>query len=230
MEVWHQTRGGDLIPLLINASMVEDEDANPIYISLNTIDVSQRKKDEETLKNNKERLRDLLDHVNDIIYTHDLDGNFTSVNHSVNKVFGYTEKEILGKNLRDIVHPRYIHLVFKEIAKEEQGRRFKRNNEILIYDKLGNKKYVEINFRLVRKPGAAVEILGIARDISEKRSAIKRIKEAKEQHKDLVEKAGIAILIDTMEGGFEYFNETFNEIFGYRKEEIIDMTIEDLTP
>lgn len=228
VELWHRTRDGDVATLLINASIVADEENNPAYISLNTIDITQRKKDEEASKSNKERLRDLLDHVNDIIYTHDLDGNFTSVNHSIKKVFGYSEKEIIGKNLRDIVHPRYCQLIFKEIEKERLGRRFRRNSEILLYDNRGNTKYVEVNFRLVRKPDSTEEILGIARDISDKRQAIRRIKEAKEQYRDLVEKAGIAILIDTSEGGFEYFNEKFSDIFGYSKEEIIEMSISDL--
>ena len=228
VEVWHRTRDGSVVNLLINASIVADDLNEPRYISINAIDITQRKKDEEALKSNKERLRDLMDHVNDIIYTHDLDGNFTSVNHAIKKVLGYSENEIVGKNLQDIVHPRYVQLIFKEIEKEKQGRRFRRNNEILLYDKQGNKKFVEVNFRLVRKGNLSAEILGIARDITDKRHALKRIKEAREQYKELVEKAGIAILIDSIEGGFEYFNDEFTEIFGYSKEEIIDMSIADL--
>lgn len=47
-------------------------------------------------------------------------------------------------------------------------------------------------------------------------------------YKDLVEKAGIAILIDDLEGNFIYFNRTFANLFGYTMKEMKMQAIHSL--
>jgi PAS domain S-box-containing protein len=65
-------------------------------------------------------------------------------------------------------------------------------------------------------------------DITERKRAEHQLGASREQYKDLVEKAGIAILIDREGGGFSYFNERFAEIFGFQPEDIPDLTHRDL--
>jgi PAS domain S-box-containing protein len=65
-------------------------------------------------------------------------------------------------------------------------------------------------------------------DITERKRAEQELELSREQYKDLVEKAGIAILIDQEGGGFSYFNERFAEIFGFEREEIPGLSHSDL--
>src|SRR4051794_9776428 len=50
-----------------------------------------------------EELRDAIENANDLIYTHDLQGNFTYSNATGLKVFGYTREETLRMNIRDLL-------------------------------------------------------------------------------------------------------------------------------
>jgi len=52
------------------------------------------------------------------------------------------------------------------------------------------------------------------------------LRESKEQYRDLVEKAGVAIVMDDEGGGFTYFNQRFAELFGYTVDEMRAKSIE----
>jgi PAS domain-containing protein len=45
---------------------------------------------EEALRESEGQFRELIENANDIIYTHDLEGNFTSANRAATRVYGYT--------------------------------------------------------------------------------------------------------------------------------------------
>ena len=53
----------------------------------------------------KERYRDLLENAIDMVYTHDLQGNITSVNNAVVRILGYAQQETLRMNILDVVAP-----------------------------------------------------------------------------------------------------------------------------
>jgi PAS domain S-box-containing protein len=55
-----------------------------------------------------------------------------------------------------------------------------------------------------------------------------KLRKSEERYRDLVEKAGIAIVIDDREGNFEYANERYAEMFGYSLEEIKNQSIRSI--
>jgi len=59
------------------------------------LDVTDRKQAEEELKLGEDRFRNIVENASDIIYIHDLDGNYISINDAGERIFGYTREESL---------------------------------------------------------------------------------------------------------------------------------------
>ena len=88
--------------------------ANEVLIQ----EIQERKQIETALRESEERYRDIFEHANDIIYTHDLDGNYSSVNRANEAITGYTVEESLKLNALQVVAPEY-----RELAKAMLNRK-----------------------------------------------------------------------------------------------------------
>ncbi|RLI68505.1 hypothetical protein DRO91_08960 [Candidatus Heimdallarchaeota archaeon] len=72
---------------------------------------------EEKLDESEERYRDLFQNNPGLVYTHDLEGYFVDTNLACKDQFGYEENDLVGINVKNVIHEQYRHL-FKDYLKE----------------------------------------------------------------------------------------------------------------
>src|SRR6185295_18380921 len=65
---------------------------------------------EKVIRESEERYRELFENANDIIYTHDLRGNFTSLNRTGERITGYSREEAMKMNVADVITPEHLNL------------------------------------------------------------------------------------------------------------------------
>ncbi len=113
--------------------------------------------------------KSLIEQLNDAVYTVNFDSlNFTSANKAAEKLTGYSRKELLSMTVAQIIVPEYLPTVKKMIslkAKNEQSTIY----EIEIIQKNGHHIPVEISSLALYNLNKPVEILGVARNIKERK-------------------------------------------------------------
>jgi PAS domain S-box-containing protein len=132
-------------------------------------DVSERKRANATRAAAETRYQELFDNANDIIYTCDLEGRFTSLNMTAERLTGHKRDDVLKMDMSQIVAPEHLALVRQTIADRVANNADTPPYEIEIICKDGRRLPVEINARLIYENGRPAAIQGIARDTSERR-------------------------------------------------------------
>ena len=133
------------------------------------LDVTDRRRNEEALQQSEEQYRELFENANDIIYTHDLSGNFTSVNKAAQRVLGYSGDEVLRLNVRDVVATDQLAVAQQMTARKVAGDMSRTEYELEVSSKDGRRVTLEVNTRLVQRAGAIQGVQGIARDVTERK-------------------------------------------------------------
>lgn len=177
----------------------------------------ERKRAEAELGQSEERYRDLVENAQDIIYSHDLQGNYTSSNKAGEEITGYTLEESLKLNLAETVAPEYVDKAREMLVRKLAGENVTAY-ELELVAKDGHRVPVEVNTRLVLEDGVPVGVTGIARDITERKRAeaeLRRLAAAVEETAD-------SVVITDKEGNIQYVNPAFERVTGYTKEEALN--------
>jgi len=169
-------------------------------IVLNVRDITDRKQAEAALRASEDRYRDLVENSQDLICTHDLNGQILSANPGAEKMLGYEHTALLQMNFRDILAPEalpgltaYLRRITKRGA--DQG-------QMIVQTKTGERRIWEYNNTL-RTEGVSTPIVrGMARDITERKRAEDALRENEKTFRSLFE---------NMLNGFAYCQMLFEQ-------------------
>jgi diguanylate cyclase (GGDEF)-like protein/PAS domain S-box-containing protein len=210
---------------------------------------AEREYAEESLRQSEAGLRDLFENANDLIYTTDLRGNFTSLNKIGETITGYTQEDARRMNFRDVVAPEYQQIVSELLARKINGEA-PTGYQIEIITKKGNRVALEISSRLIFERGEKVGLQGIARDISKRRQLEKELRESEERYRTFIGQSSEGItrvqfdepipLHSTVDQYIEQFtkhafiaecNDAMAQIYGYESaKELTGKRISELFP
>lgn len=139
--------------------------------------LAERELAEEALRESEERYRELVENANDIVYMLNLDGRITSINKAAEVITEYSQEELLGMNIADILTSDSVE-AGKQMLISTTTADGRTNYEVDIVSRKGRILTLEISNKLISRGFEPMEIQGIARDISTRRRAEEALREA----------------------------------------------------
>jgi len=194
----------------------------------------QREQAEEALAEKERLYRTLIETAKDVIWTVDLDLNYTYVSPSIADVLGYTVDEIMALKPLDTLTPASRHriaLAFaEEMALESNGPRESftaRSEELEHYHKDGSTRWLEITTTFMRDDrGRPTGILRISRDITGRKGSEKTLRLTQ----FTLDKASVGAVWLDPTGRLFYANEAVSRSLGYSHEELLSLSVHDINP
>ncbi|MGA3282607.1 MAG: PAS domain S-box protein [Smithella sp.] len=224
LEVEEYRKDGSIVLMENHLSFLRDETQKAVGIISLTRDITERRRAEEKLRESENKYRLLADNVHDVIFVLDMNFNFTYVSPSVKALRGYEPEEVMKQLLSKTLTPSSWDLVTKTMAaameqeKEHRELNISRTLQLEMLRKDGTTVWTEENVSFIRNENQQpVGILGVIRDITERRKAGEALLESEEQYRLVVENAKESIII-TQDEKAVFANNAAKDMVGYSKE------------
>lgn len=169
----------------------------------------ERKLSLEALRESEERHRLLADNAQDVIWTMDLNGRFTYVSPSVEKLRGYTASEALAQTLEQTLTPESVIKIKEAVGKTISAVKNKQPFPDFVAEldhlcKDGSTVCAEIRTSgIYDTDGNFIGIVGVSRDITERKKSEEKIRYMA-QHDSLTGLPNRALFADRLQQALSY--------------------------
>lgn len=220
------SKSGRVINVLHNVRLLRNGEGEVIGVQGIARDITERKRQEESLRLFSETVESAPDGVQII----DLDGRIIYSNKAVGKIYGFSHDELIGKKVEELnVDPEIAGKVIIPCIKEKGSWA----GELRVKGKGAKEFFIWLNASIIKKnSGEPLAMVGIIRDITERKKEEKALLESETRYRTLFETAGDAIFIletrGDEEGQIMAANSAAAKMHGYSMNELLTMNIDDL--
>jgi PAS domain S-box-containing protein len=182
---------------------------------------SERKRTADKLEESEARLKMLFEYAPDAYYLTDPKGNFIDGNIAAEKLIGYNRQELIGKNFLKLklLPLKQIPKAAKNLAKNALDQPTGPDEYTLIC-KDGSQVAVEILTYPIKIKGQSL-VLGIARDIAERKLAEEALLASEEKFRGIAERSFDSIFMSDDQGYFTYLSPAIEGIFGFKPDQML---------
>jgi PAS domain S-box-containing protein len=229
-------KDGSLLDVSLSTAAMRNATGDVIGTMGIFADITEQKRTEEALRESERRYRLLAENATDVIWTTDMELNFTYLSPSATVLRGTTADQSIAQRVEEILTPASLQIAAKALAEdlamenEGEGEAPRpRTVELEIYRRDGSTVWVEAKTTLLRDADdRPVGILGVSRDITERKQAEEALRESEERFRTLSDASFEGIAIHD-KGTVLEANQAFAAMVGYELSEVIGMHALDFT-
>lgn len=210
-ETVHQRKDYSEYPVEVHLQLLKQDDKS-LFLAV-AIDITERKMNEEALKQSEEEYRNLFERHSAVKLMFDPhNGQIMNANFAASKFYGWTREQLLKMTINDISLSG-----MDDLRTEVYSIRNNQNNHFEFKHKLsdGSIRYVKIYSCLVEF-GRKLVLHSIIHDITERKNAERQIKILSQA----IEQSPVSVIITNTNGDIEYANQEFLDNTGFTIDEI----------
>jgi PAS domain S-box-containing protein len=201
---------------------VPDDAGAPAFLEGVTLDITREKRAAEALCKSEALYRAIFEKSSEGLLLHDCQGAILDANQTAQQMFGYSLEELRQLHASRLVHPDELEAVRQEF-------------EAIVRD-----EFVESEHRYLRKDGSEMIfvsrgklvgenlILGVVRDITEKREAEERLRRSLSEFETIFSNSSGGIAVIDEQRRYQRVNERFCTMFGYSESELLGQSTRKL--
>ncbi len=187
------------------------------------MDITERKQNEEALRQSETRFRTIIDTAQEGIWLIDINANTTYVNKRMAEMLGYTETEMFGRSLFDFMDVFERAEAINKFARRQQGVNEQHDFRFLRKD--GSELWTIISTTaILDQNGKFISALGMLTDITERKRSEKKIQE----QAALLDIATDAIIVQNLDNEILFWNKSAERLYNWKAEEVLGQKIDNL--
>jgi PAS domain S-box-containing protein len=216
---------GRRIHLSVTWSPIRNSAGEVAAFSIILSDISERREAEQS----RALLAAIVESSDDAIVAAKLDGSIVSWNRGAERLFGYSPKEIIGRNLAALGAPVCCDELRRCIVAIQNGSSVSPFETVSLRN---DDRRIDVSLALspIRNPaGEVVGVSAIFRDIGQRLQAERRLQEHEERFGEVFENAPVGICVSGLDGRFLQANAAFCRMIGYCEKELSSTSWTELT-
>ena len=212
----------DKIYLLISTVPLNFDGEDLVLISL--IDITERKKVEENLRESEERYRNFIENFQGIAFQGYQDFTASFFHGNLEKITGYKEEDFISGRINwdQLIHPEDLKEINKKVKRFHKSSDETDKREYRIISKNGKIRWLyEYNQKVYDNTLKKEGVRGIIIDNTKYKKAEQLIIESEEKYRKLFNNAPFAIVLFDTDGFILDCNDSTSKITGYYKDELV---------
>ena len=185
-EYRFKTKEGEYIWLRDELKLIEEDDGSTVLYG-SSIDITERKKAEIALKENKDQYQSVVEHIKDVTFSVNADGHLQFLNDAWRQRTGFDIEDSYGQPFCDFIHADDRETCRAMFRKVEEGGKESDHKILRCLKKNGSTYWAEVYVtRLYEEVEEKVTITGTITDVSEDIARQKEVEDINDQLEERV--------------------------------------------
>ncbi|MCQ8894616.1 MAG: PAS domain S-box protein [Methanolinea sp.] len=209
---------------------LRDEKGEISGFIVQVVDISPQKEAERALRQSEERTREILETINDVVFSLDGEGKIVYTSPAVTRALGYSPGDLSGRSFTELLLP-------EDVTEAVQGYAAFRTGQVTgpldlewrVLSRSGDTRWCRLSLRPIEKDGHFAGCTGTITDIHDKKTAIETLKERETLLQGIFRATplGIGLVRDRV---LLYVNDSVCRMTGYSRDDLVGKSSRLLYP